>query len=284
MSMIALQSYDLETASSILADAALSLGPRPSDEQSPWQPQIDAVLHELRANLGLSEAQDSPAARLRLDDALAAAMDEVGFSEQDISAATRHLGNIGALSAGSYKISINNDFPKRFKENPDFIKKCVLNAEFTQHLSVDLPDLALEKQSRLSIFMKRVGAGKSEHWMIVNAHRVGDDLLLIAAWRAFPEVLDLTKAEEPLDVLRLFAQHYGYDVEIVGIAKGKFLEQLGLGISGGATHQTKFDVPKGRTFFLQEGYYRDVAGNLILAYSYAIDEGKYRADKVRHGT
>ncbi|SFO18785.1 hypothetical protein [Sphingomonas sp. OK281] len=285
MPIAALEGLDPKTAAAVLVEAALQVGPHIShDRPSVWQTQVDEVLDELRTRLNLSATDVDARAHQRLDDALADEIDRVAFSDIELSKARRSLGSTGELSAGGYRVRFQGNFLATFKEDEKFIRRCIDSAEFTQHVNPAFEWEDRFDDYRISLFMKKAKAKSGEHWVIVQANRINDELHVIAAWRAFPRVLNLESLVQPLDVLRSFALHYGEIIKAPGHPAKAFLENIDLG----AWNRDRFSENnrvaepvinrfKPQTYYVETGY-RTPAGRAILACAYSIDAELYRPD------
>jgi hypothetical protein len=92
------------------------------------------------------------------------------------------------------------------------VENAVRNPDDYQHLMTEV--VPEEKKTANSLFMKRVDSReiRNRHWLLVHTHRVGLDQIVQSAWRIYPDAVDLTEAQEPLDVLRAFVISFGVPI------------------------------------------------------------------------
>src|ERR1019366_3011887 len=71
-----------------------------------------------------------------------------------------------------------------------------------------------EGKGKISIFLKKVTAAKrgNDHWLLVQTHRDGLKQIVQSAWRVFPDVVELSEAEKPIDVLKAFVDVFGIEI------------------------------------------------------------------------
>jgi hypothetical protein len=282
--MISLSQYNPNDASDILARAALFAGPHPGmlGDQS-REAEIVAVLTEIRNRLGLAMHDESPEAARKIDEELSNELESVGFADTDFEKVYDGLGARGELPISSYNITLLGAFPSSFRENLLTLRKAVVSADKIQHLSVPLDTKTHPEQSRLSLFVKSIGTGKKRHWLLIQGNRSGRNLELTNAVRVTDHVENLARAQEPFDLLKAFMLHYGFEIELNGIHRGKFLEDIDLGPWNNIKYTVRATDSDGRPEYMSQSFYKTNDNRARLSNAYSIDVKKYMADRTRMG-
>jgi hypothetical protein len=147
------------------------------------------------------------------------------MGESDGAEVRRRLGRQGRLPISAYKISFSNDFSKQSQEKEKNIRKAVLSAEDYQHLQTPwAPEGRAQGVTLLMVHQR--SAGRKAHWLILDALRDDDRLMIDRCFRVFPDIVDLSQAVAPLDVLKAFVDHYGALFTIEDSKPSKMFENL----------------------------------------------------------
>ncbi len=228
-----LKRVDTATANNILAAAALATAPRPGlDDEADalveqYQQQIDELLEGVRRELKLTPTDDSQKARTSIDRFLSKALERSVLTDDRAQIALQKVAQAGRLSPAAYKVIQPAPFRKRFFSlavTKQQVDEAITQPDEYQHL---MPEDALDNESDLfSLFMKR--ARRNSHapnWMLVQSFRRGIEQVAQSAWRVYPNVVDLTSATCPLDVLKAFVEEFGIEISMSGV-HSKFIESV----------------------------------------------------------
>jgi hypothetical protein len=290
----ALSRYEPRQASEILAATALTRASEAQEAVGPYAREIEEVLRELRALHQIPLGDESPKARSKLDHLISEEIKNMIFSNRNLKEVKARLGLRGELPIGGYTIKVAVGFKKATKENLGFIEKSVRFADEIRHFPTELAG-ELQADRGLSILARRVPSRSgSEHWLVMNALRIGDELTIAAAWRVFPEVVDVTGLTDPYIILNRFVEAYGIEVEVFGVARGKILQNVRL---KGLTLSDDLDsyrivhnegkaytaVEMGALLGEQDASGNDTVAAGVVLLKYAIDLKRYRADVLRFG-
>jgi hypothetical protein len=274
-------------AERVLASAAFAGEEHPEWESAEYFEEAQAVLGEIRAKLRIRPDDRSPSARARVDQELSKIIDATFLGDAEYKRAMDRAGRDALLSAGAYQIEFTDTFKKDFKplgERNNPIKRMIVNADDQQHLFIPTPPSVHvdegDDQKELSLFVRRCRVDvRKEHWAVIQTHRSGSKLIVQAIWRLLPHIIDTSKANQPLDLLHLFVEHYGLEVSVCG-KPAKFTESaivrrpeftFGTGPDADVvTPARAFTVFNTRTFH--------AAGITVLANVYSIDMSAYAAD------
>jgi hypothetical protein len=73
-------------------------------------------------------------------------------------------------------------------------------------------------EKTISLFMKKITSRdqRNSHWLLVQTHRSGTDQVAQAAWKIYPNEVDLTNAATPFGVLRAFVNAFGCPIKVEG--------------------------------------------------------------------
>jgi hypothetical protein len=220
-----LEDLDRITAAGILARAALAM----TDSANPAAALVfpdeqkirNELIYEMRRRYGISD--DSAEARERLSDVLDQESDEL-LGPIDDKVALERLARNGDLPSDLYQVSIVSNvealYGAKFPAEKARIEETVKSPDLEQHwgpTGEDSPTL-------ISIFAKTFHDRYPvrSFVMLVAGERRDLSLLVLQAWRIYPEDVDLAGAKSPLDMLERFASVYGHDVT-VGNRHGRFI-------------------------------------------------------------
>lgn len=228
MSLVSLAGLDRAAANTILAATAISTAPNPSDAKQDWWEKylnhITAVSSEIRQRLNLTVEELSNEDRARFDEFLAKQISETNFESREQSqAALFRAGQAGLLAPSAYEVEQPKEFVQAFRRlgfSKNLVEDIIAEPDELQHL---LPDDDKEKERDATVFLKKYKKGKHPHWMLVQTQRVGAKLVMQSAWRIFPEHVDLSHAQRPIDLLRALVSVFGLPIKVGGKA-AKFIE------------------------------------------------------------
>lgn len=285
MHLNSLSSVSRDEAERVLASAALAGGQLVKADSD--LDEVAALLSEIRTKLRIGPDDQSPQARARIDEAISALIDEVLVDPERMEAALRRAGADGRLPASAYSIEFTDVFRQKFEplgEKKHLVKRMIVEADDHEHLSINA--LTEYKQTEeLSLFLRRAHAGPKGqriHWAIIQTHRIGATLIVQAIWRLVPDVVDVSRADSPLALLKAFAEHYGMDVT-VGDVTSKFIDCVVVPITTegpptvGAEDSNDVKIPR-LSDFLAVSTGRDGLRERALANVYCIDMKRYAAD------
>jgi hypothetical protein len=279
-----LQQLEPAQAEAALGTAALLLGPQPEARQE-LTAQDDAITHakallsELRGQFGVIEGDTSNETRERLSDALLSLLDSQ-ISGDAIEAAASRLGEAGLLSPAAYKVIQADSRKDAWKLAPwRLVLQAVTKPDDVQHLEVPAGERsAFDATSLFLRFFPQQSNRVAAAWLLVQSLRNGMEQKPTQAWWVFPDEVDLTKAQRPIDVLQAFAERYGFELKIgndhnrffrsAESSDGKGLQVLGVekGHEVIASSVSKFEAPR-----------------IHFTLAYAVDMVRYRASVIRHG-
>ena len=227
MRLNTLSQYDDRTAKAILAAAALANDgvPYQSDNVVKYRNEAQAVLAEIRSRFD-ADLPDERAAEA-VSKVLSQQVVEAIMGGKDPEAVTRRMGLEGRLPISGYKISFAKHFERDTKESEKYIRRVIKDAQDVQHLvdNVQGSDINPTRGMTL-VLIPQTSRNGQDHWLMIDAIRIDDRLIIDRAFRVFPSVVDLSSANEPLDVLRAFAAHYGEPFSIERSARQTFFEGL----------------------------------------------------------
>lgn len=226
----ALYHLDSRTAVGVLARAALSL----DGDGNPAAKMIienenivrEKVIVAARTQLGISSHDDSEEARERIGDFLDQQSDNL-IGPSDTDAALRRLAESGALPSDMYEIQFApnlTDFcaAKTYDLEKELIEATVRQPDQEQHFA---QSPKVSEPSLVSLFYRhfRTKYQFKDFNVLVAASRNGLVLNVAQAWRIYPALLDTGKASSLVDVLRMFANEYGANMQWQGKTGSFFL-------------------------------------------------------------
>lgn len=276
-----LEHLDERTAVGILARAALAL----EDEGNPdaqvlleGEDHLRAILlREARDHLGISQDDDRPETIEKLSEFLDQESDRLtGLPDTDT--VLKRLAERGELPSDLYEIKIIPnivDFHSAgFVLEKRLIEATIRAPTHEQHFG---PEHHGEDPALISLFARhfKTRFPYKDFTMLVAGQRDGLVLHVHQAWRIYPSLLGIHKVATLVDLLRCFADKYGYDVEIDG-RRGHFFLLLD---KVAPTHvRVKLTQGKGRLITLSQFLQKDRrTGRQYSALVVAIDLAQYRA-------
>jgi hypothetical protein len=235
------------------------------------------VLREAREHLNIQQDDERPETIKKLSDFLDRESDELG-GPTDTTSALKRLAERGDLPSDLYEININPNIADfhgvNFGLEKQLIEATIRSPNQEQHFG---PEGHPQEPALISLFARQFKTPFPfrDFTMLVAASRVGLILNVHQAWRIYPSILKMGNVKNLVDLLRRFADAYGFDVEIGG-EKGHFfllLDKL-------APPQVTVRIPDGKpkTVTLSQFIQEDrQTGRQFSALVVAIDLEKYRA-------
>jgi hypothetical protein len=230
VSVALLEKYDRATAANILGAAALIAGDSPENEPGlvkEYGEKAQELLLAIRKSLKTSDAGGDDA-QISVANYLTNEIQRNLFAEKDRKDALVSAGQAGRLNPVLYTVRQPGAFADLFYRlslKPTYVEDAVKHPDDYQHLLETNASAA--SKGKLSIFLKLIRSARagSDHWLLVQAQRDGLVQIAQSAWRIFPDVVELSDAKQPIDVLRAFVNVFGIEVNLGGIT-GKFIESI----------------------------------------------------------
>lgn len=288
MQLNILQHHDPETSKAILAAAALNESGTPyqSSNANKFEKQAQQLLEEIKLELGIEG--DSSEDRARMRDAISELVIQTVMSGSSLSDVKSRLAIKGELPLSAYRIKFAKGLLKQSGENENFIRRAIKADPEIQHiLPKNIPVEAGVRGMTLMVIPQKSSRG-NDHWIILDAMRSGDELVISDIFRVFPEVVDLSEACNPLDVLKAFVKVYGIEFQIDSLRPQKFFENLVIPKSEDDIDYTlpekDVDLSLSTTGSTvrrvdQDGNLKYVETHIIA--SYCVDYTKYKQDKAK---
>ncbi len=288
MQLSSLTRHDEKTAKAILAAAALAHDSTPyySEYADRYKSEVRELMAEAESVLHIAPGSDQYDEVMR--SFLSKQVETAIMGDSDPAEVRRRLGRQGRLPLSGYEIDFSKSFVKESRENEKYIRRAIASATDFQHVfASSLPDVG----KGMTLIMIPQMLRKVEHWLLVDAIRENDKLLVDRSFRVFPSIVDLRTANAPLEVLRAFVDHYGLSFSLENMPPAKMYEQLLFAKSEGQLDiklpdaGTEYDVTvTGSSFTFKE----DVANRLgvpmvgctVIA-AYGVDVAKYRRDRAK---
>lgn len=219
-----LREYDRETAGKILTVVALSRQPDPGIEGAAnsdleLNEEHRRVLQEIYDKTRTRIDDPSPKAHAVVDEFIARLLSS--YLVLDHAGAIERAGNAGRLSPAMYDVVLPKSFIDRFSKlgvDRSAARDAIRNPDEYQHLSTDV----VGNSKNFSLFLKIRGTTNSRYWLMLVAQRDGAKMVALHGWRIYPEIADTSEAKEPLDLLRVFCEKFGFNVTVLGETK-KFI-------------------------------------------------------------
>ena len=282
-----LKGVDSKTANGILAAAALmtSADPgigEPAGIVRQYRIQADEILSEVRSRLKISVDDSSQKARTSIDDFLARALRDSALGANTHEALSR-AGQAGRLSPALYQVVQPLSFRNVFSTlgiSASHVEDAVLHPDDHQHLLAE----GIPEQARsISLFMKLVIARDfaKSRWLLVQAVRNGTTLTVNSAWQVYPQDIDISNARQPLDVLRAFAEKYGYPIRVGENERALFVDALTYPLDATVKVDWTGAPPDWFVAFAQSANMETSVFKVGIAY--CIDLARYRSDLRKHG-
>jgi hypothetical protein len=287
MSLNFLSKYDDRTAEGILAAAALSTGYFATDLDQPailkrFSHEAKDVIDEVRSKLRIDRADRSSAAAAAIDKFLAREISDRVLPAGAAQEALDRAGQAGRVPPALYAVLKTKPFLDVFVPlgiRPPHVDDAVKNPDDFQHLLTQRQ--AKTEKDTLSLFMKSViSANKLPHWLLVQTVRHGLVQNVQCAWRIFPDAVDLSEANVPLDVLKAFVYKFGIPVNLDRGKDSLFVESV---ILAKERKDFFFSHNSANTdFYRSVSFTTTTGGTIEVGIGYCIDLLKYRRYLVAH--
>ena len=295
MPLDVLQRFDADTTNAILAAAALATAPNAGIDDSAnnlireYQTEINAVLEEIRKKLNIRTGDRSPTANTSVDIFLGRALEESVLAGGRIDDALKRVAQAGRLNPAAYRVIQPETFKQQFYPlsiSKPQVEDAIHRPDDLEHLMTD--NSVDDEHDIFSLFMKRAGGkGHEPNWLLVQCVRHGIDQVTQAAWRIFPTDVDLSTAQQPLDVLKAFVEKFGVEIAVEGHL-GKFIDQTQVRKLASeetvtfnlASHQKERD----HSYFWSTSHRQTKDPTIVnVGISYCIDMTVYRQALLAHG-
>jgi hypothetical protein len=221
----ALAGFEPRTAAGILARLALALdGDADNPDAKPRVPDEEAIrqriLAELRDRIALSD-QDDQGSVERLYEAIDEESDSL-LGLPDLDPALERLSERGELPSDSYIVEFTDSLRTSLEQHglpleaeQELIRLTVREPHAEQHYG---PRISDDQPSLISIFARRFTHQYPARDFILLAlgRRHGLKLEVQQAWRIYPAVVRLGGVTTLVDIVRRFAEHFGYPVTVGG--------------------------------------------------------------------
>src|SRR3954468_6844241 len=101
-----------------------------------------------------------------------------------------------------------------------------MQAQDIQHIRSEAApkDIPMKGMTLIVIPQKRKSV--VDHWILIDAMRMQNELLVGDIYRVFPDDVDLSDVDSPLEMLRAFVGHYGANFSLETLPEAKMFEQL----------------------------------------------------------
>jgi hypothetical protein len=278
MNLHVLKELDPETVNGILAAAALANSPDPGVGDPPlvlrtYEREARAALDEIRNRLEISSDTDPERAHSLVAKTIADTLRQSILGHADTDAILKRIGNAGRLPPAAYNVVQPTEFQAMFYRlglSRNHVEDAVKRPDDYQHLMTEgMP----ESSQDISLFMKFVASREQArmHWLLVQAHRIGTDQRVGAAWRIYLNDINLETAARPIDVLKAFVEVYGFPMTI-GDTKALFIESR----TYPPDTPIKIDwTGAPEDHFVSISHTTDAAGQFRIGVTYCIDIPKY---------
>src|SRR5260370_1413891 len=217
----ALEKFDNRTAAGLLARAALALdndgNPAASANLEGEAGIRDAIFREARRRLGLEPDDNRPETVEKLGDLLDEESERL-IDPPDTKSALERLAERGDLASDLYTINIIPNISgfhgKNFSLEKGLIERSVRSPDREQHYG---PPTVAGEPFLVSLFYKRFWTPWpfKNFAMLVAGHREKLILHVHQAWRLYGNLADAS-GMSLVEMLRQFADVYGFDVEVAG--------------------------------------------------------------------
>jgi hypothetical protein len=264
----AIRHFEPRVAAGLLAQAALHLEHPMGELEKPLvenQQQIESsILIELRAILGISPDDHSESALEALSDALDEQTDAVGQFDREGS--IERLSAEGLLPSDVYDIVFQPHLPENFKWRWEIESTLATQTIRRPHREQVLgaPGQNDDDAPKVTLFARYFvhKYPARSFWLLVAGSREGKQLQIAQIWRIYTQDIDLTQSETLLDVLKAFADRFGYPANYGG-KLAKFFYRLDVA-----------DAPPERNFRLAVAGGRPEAIT-VTAFHPPADSGRY---------
>jgi hypothetical protein len=282
-----LRKYDPSEAQQILSSLTAEVLPDPevgARKKLGIDPHTHSdIWNEIRRRAKADPSDTSPAVRARLFEFLFAEMSQRALPQRTLESIKARLSARGELRPDLYEIEFDRFF--RMSEHhgvrKNHVAEAIRNADDVEHLNI--PD----GKFSLSFFVRLHNefGEKNAFALFVMAARVGAKLEVSDAFRIYASDVDISAAECPRDVLRLFVAKYGFTITIGDITSKLIINETTIlrppidRDSLMKVHALDGTSIFGVALLRQERLHN----SFRIALAFALDQEKYAADLGKHG-
>jgi hypothetical protein len=275
----------------ILASITSSLLPNPDADQHDSSVtsklEFEDVIDEIKSTLKINPDDFSDLAKSKIYKFLANEMYQTVLSSSKVKDVRNRVGQKGALKPDLYDIVYLETFNKHAQSLPldkKEIEKTVRYPNFYNHLFNE--DVGAAPVSLFSKVLASKVQGNTCS-MLVMAERMGSIQNIYNAWPIYHSDVDVSKAEDSLDILKAFLEVYG--IEIRSKADGnvsKFFSNLIFRNYSNQEPANFLELELGS----KRAYELSILANnnpikqeTVIGLTFAIDIDKYYSDLQTHG-
>jgi hypothetical protein len=282
-----LEKLDKRTAAGVLARAAIALegegNPAASVTLEGEAAIRAALVQEARAALGFESDDYRPETIEKVGDFLDEKAERL-IGPPDTQSALERMAERGTLASDLYQISIvpsiSQFHGKGFELERHLIERTIRSPDREHHYG---PSDRPAMPSLISLFTRQFKTpwpfkdftllvGAQRHKLVLNVHQ---------AWRLYPPIVDIRGANL-VDLLRRFADAYGYDIEVGG-QMGHFFLSAEHPVP--TSHRIQLSHGKTKTVAVSQ-FIRDGVASLIVAidldrYRGTLEKMEVNADQIR---
>lgn len=208
-----LRKHDPSEAARILSAVTFELLPNPEVGRRPQHLAVDPQLHtelwqEIRRRAKVDPSDSSPHMRGKIFEFLFAEIAQVALPKSGVDSVKSRLSLRGELRPDLYEVEFDRSFrvSEEHGVRRNHVLEAIRNADDVQHLNL------FDNAELVSLFLRTHDDFPSADpfALCVIGRRVGARLNISEALRIFRSDIDYTAAGNPLDVLRMLANKYGY--------------------------------------------------------------------------
>lgn len=205
-----LKRLDSSEQERILSSLAAHFLPTPYEREEPLSQTEQVALDEIWTKLRMSKYDKSPAARRMVLELISELISEPVRSSARWNDARARLGNRGLLRPNQYQL-VTGPFDKvvRFAAiRESHIESIIYNADQYEDILEDrLRDTPV---SAIRLCKKRI----NDFYVVVQTKKVGYKLTAEAAYRLYPDFIDVNDLSTPMNSLKAFIDRYGVYFEL----------------------------------------------------------------------
>ncbi|TXG94650.1 MAG: hypothetical protein E6R09_16970 [Rhodocyclaceae bacterium] len=169
------------------------------------------VLQEIIQRLGLTEGHDFKNAKTLILNLIGKEIRDVTIGSAQIGAVRKRLGQKGMLPPSSYKVSFTDEFSELCQTlgvTRKEVRQVISAPDMFKHF---LPEISINNEA-ISLYVKGFADKSDPYSLLVDTHRVADEVRVIYAFRVFHSDIDMSDISTPLDLLKAFTERFGEDV------------------------------------------------------------------------
>jgi hypothetical protein len=281
-----LKNYNNREAALILAGLSRQLLPdellEPTLDEAPINSEThQRVLAEVYRKLRLTAEDKSEESQARVINYIGKEMSRVALAGSDLHAVENRVGQQGNLRPEAYKViltSRDEEYFYKYGLHRGQIKATVNEADDFQHL---LPGLFGPVDNNVSLFVKIYPNGDDPFTILVQAERAGATVKVQHAFKVYDSDVNLDYVREPLDLLLVFVEKYGFQVT-VGDESGKFVMYKSIPHDVRKQGNDFFHAHTGSADFRSGFHVMSTRNSVEVAVGYVINETAYLSDLKRH--